>query len=355
MSGNSIVRWGLILGVGVGAVSVIPTAPAEARPPLKIDGQTAPPLEISEADLDMGDVAPRSKATKTVRLRNLGEEPVTVERTSGDCSCTALITDGFVVIKPGDDAELDIAVETRDMGIQTKKIRVFCTGFARPYEAIVRTNVTEAVEVNPGGIKAIVQPMGLLTLRSIDDRPFRVVSVHGEPPQFVGFVPEQDEPASDYRLVYDFSGMSKQDMPAVVVIETDHPDAPFVAIRNILKEPLPSEDGGSRPAGADRWRPDYDFEHIRRMQPGESVEMEIRLAKAGKAAREQALTVVSDNEYLTAEIAGVDLDSDAKWMKATVRVTASPMGEGFQAATLDFSLGDARTCQVQLFTRIVGG
>lgn len=337
------------LCVGPGAV----IAQTRGREPVQIGGQkSAPPLQISEADLDMGNVPPRSKARKSVRVRNLGEKPVVIEKSTGDCSCTALLTDGYAVINPGDDLDLDLEVETRDMGVQSKTIRLICEGYGRPFEAVVRTNITDAVEVNPGGVKALLQPMGMITLKSIDDRPFRVVSLHGQEPEFVGFDPERDEPRTVYRVVYDFSSMPEDEMPTVVMIETDHPEAPQVAVRRLTRGMKIDDDAS---AGKGGWRADFDFEYIPEIGAGESRELVVRLAKAGRASREQPLTVSSDHEGLSFEIAGADLESDPKWMLVTLRVSASPESRGFQAATLEFRLGEERSCEMQFFTRVTGG
>lgn len=353
LNGRSLVSVGVIGLAAVFGMAGPGVSDAVARPPVQIGGQkSAPPLFISEEDLDIGNVPPRSKVRKSVRVRNLGEKPVVIEKTTGDCSCTALITDGYAVINPGDDLEMEIEVETRDMGVQSKTVRLICEGYGRPFEAVVRTNITDAVEVNPAGVKALLQPMGMITLKSIDERAFRVVSVHGDEPQFVGFDPEKDEARSSYRVVYDFSATPEEEMPTVVMIETDHPDAPFVAVRR-LSRGMKIEDDAS--AGKGGWRPDYDFEYIPEIRAGESAEIPIRLAKAGRASREQALTASSDHEALSFEVAGMDIESDPKWMLVSLRVTASPGSEGFQAATVQFRLGEDRTCELQVFTRVIGG
>ncbi len=332
-------------------LAMTPEATAQNRQPgTKIQGERArsgaPPLVISDEDLDMGDVPPRSQRKKTVRLRNVGEETIAVVKTSGDCSCTALITDGVVEIKPGGDALLDIMVDTRDMGVLTKKIRVHCDGFDRPFEATVRTNVTEIVEVNRGGLKGLLQPTGVLSLDAIDGRPFLVTSVQGSKPQYVDFDPLADEPRSSYQIIYNLKKDAAGRLPGVVIVETDHPDAPMVAIRYISSGQAPEN------APSSRWRSDYDFEVIHRMQPGETVELVVRLGKAGRAVLEEELKVASDNPMLTAEVAALDT-SDPKWMAATVRVTASAEAEGFQAASLDFTLGADRSTIVQLFVRVL--
>ena len=350
---KSLVGFGLVAMLSTGALVGV-AAPAHAeRPPAQIGGKmSAPPLAIDDAELDFGDVATRSKVTGSIRVRNVGDQPVVVTDTSSDCSCTALLTDGYAVIEPGKDLVFDVSIETRDMGVMTQKVRLICEGFGRPFETIVRANVTEKVEVNPEGVKALVQPMGLLTLKSIDDRPFHVLSVHGGKPQFVGFDPETDEAKSLYRVVYDFTMLPKEEIPSVVVVETDHPDAPFVAIRYFSKGKIEPQD---RESNAKVWKKEYDFDYVHRLAPGESAEIQVRVAKAGRASRENELKVSSDNELLSVEIVGMDLDSDPKWAIATVRVTASVEAEGFQAATLTFTLGEERRCESQLFTRVVGG
>lgn len=350
---RSIVSVGIIMLMALLGVCAVGVGEASGLQPMKIGGQkSAPPLFISEEDLDMGNVPPRSKTRKSVRVRNMGDQPVVIVKTTGDCSCTALITDGYATIKAGDDLEMEIEVETRDMGVQTKTVRLICEGFGRPFEAVVRTNITDAVEVNPGGLKALLQPTGIITLKSIDDRAFRVVSVHGDTPQFIGFDPEKDETRSLYRVVYDFSSMPANEMPGIVMIETDHPDAPFVAIRYLKRGATPDQ----AEANKGNWRPDYDFEYLPEIRAGgASEEIQLRLAKAGRASREQTLTVSSDHEGLAFEVAGVDNQSDPKWMLVTLRITPSPESEGFQAATLGFRLGEERACEVEFFTRVIGG
>jgi len=215
------------------------TPPAPPAPVPVPVANTAPPLSISPSTpgpggsmrLDIGYVEPGMVIQREVQVTNNGPTELTVTRTDSSCACTvAALSDR--VIPPGGSITLKVSYDAdTNIGIIQKEVRVFCEGYTQPYRFYVWGEKNFAVRISSGPVMALIGPKGVINLESTMKMPFKILAVNGKPPSYVDFDPAKDEPRAVYILNYDFTGLSAQDHPRWVVIETDHPRAEMMELR----------------------------------------------------------------------------------------------------------------------------
>ena len=91
-----------------------------------------------------------------------------------------------------------------------------------------------AVKTIPPYISAFDRPenmTGAVVLKSVDNKPFRVLSVAQKAPVFMNDAGEGDVPRTQHVVQYDLTGYECASMPKWLLVETDHPDAPLVEMR----------------------------------------------------------------------------------------------------------------------------
>jgi hypothetical protein len=71
-----------------------------------------PRIRVEPESFDFGKVLPRRTLRKEFRLRNLGDEPLVIERISKSCGCTEAATE-VSTLDPGASTPLRVTVETR--------------------------------------------------------------------------------------------------------------------------------------------------------------------------------------------------------------------------------------------------
>ena len=96
--------------------------------------------------------------------------------------------------------------------------------------------MTDLIRTVPPFANGIGADSGQVMLTAIDDTPFNVLAVAGRPPVYSGAAPAQ--PAVAHHLAWDLSGIGPdctdadgQPLRSCIVIETDHPRVPIVALR----------------------------------------------------------------------------------------------------------------------------
>ena len=198
-----------------------------------------PPLEFRPEALDFGTVRPNQRLSGIVYLQNLGSNWLKIAYAKPDCSCTTihLASD---VIAPGQSVALEADYHSNTiMGDKQGMVRVQIQGYDE-IELPVKAFVTMPVRATPPYISALKDASGKPTLTgeyevlSNDGKPFRVLAVNGEAPQFVDFNPAADQPRNTYRLKWDFTGFDPKScrnaqgkrLPGWVIVETDRSDCP---------------------------------------------------------------------------------------------------------------------------------
>ncbi len=205
---------------------------ADDMPTVAAANMEAPPLEVVPPVLDFGFIAPNEDAKGSVQLHNRGTEPLLILAAEPSCKCTTLSDLGGTIIEPGGMVEMEAVLEgAPNNGPKTASIKVLVDGYAVVKTIDLKAEIALPIRAVPPHINAVrgQNRQGRIVVQSNDGRPFSVCAVHGQPPRYLGFDPEADEPASQYVLLYDLDGIAEP-YPRYLVIETDQEDVPVVDV-----------------------------------------------------------------------------------------------------------------------------
>ena len=203
------------------------------------------PVKAEPAGFDAGFVQPHAEVRWEATLRNTLAQDVRCVRAAPSCTCTSVDAVGKVVPANG---TLKVPLSMKTSGATGEKTAVVVLQF-EGVPGIVELSLKATVaypvhawQLNPGpdgkprrdpfinayDIKANVR--GEVTAESLDGRPFRVLSVNGEPPVFVDPA-RAAMPAESCAVRYDFSALPCDRVPKYLVIETDRADARLIDLR----------------------------------------------------------------------------------------------------------------------------
>lgn len=201
-----------------------PAAPATPPP-------AASPIRLEPPRFDLGAVPPRSIHERTFRIVNGSNAPVRIRAATPNCRCTSVSDIVGQVVPPGGSIELTAAFDApANPGVKDARVTVSFDGNVPPLTAEIRGDVTLPIRVTPAFVDALEnRTTGTVELRSLDGRPFRVLSAGGRPPVHVGGSPA--EPQATQRLVWNIAGVPCENMPLWWIVATDHPDCPIVPLR----------------------------------------------------------------------------------------------------------------------------
>jgi len=215
----------------------IATEFADRAPDLSPDEPAEPArsqaVVVSPGVLDFGTQSLMSRPTGEITLTNQGEKAVTLVAVSPTCSCLKPEFTDRVVLAPGANHTVAVAHEPRSQAGPSKATLRFVFLGNDIVNVPVEAMFTRPVKADPTWIDFRRDgDQGTLKLRSLDARPFRVLSVQG--------VAVPDSPAALLQEVpWDLSTYDTETctnpagerMPSWIVVQTDHPDAPVVDVR----------------------------------------------------------------------------------------------------------------------------
>ncbi|MBL9147121.1 MAG: DUF1573 domain-containing protein [Phycisphaerae bacterium] len=210
-----------------------PARPAGATPRPAIEEGPLPPVELDPPICDFGFVRPGDAPSKKVTIKNVGDKPLLVLAVQPSCKCTTVNDLVGSEIAPGATVELEASMRAQ-AGVSERRadIKIRFQDYERVTNVQLRMETSLPIRVMPPYINAIREESmsGRLVVESLDKKPFRVCSVHGRAPVFVGFDPAKDEPRNQYVLQYDARQFKREEIPRYLAIETDHPDCRLVDV-----------------------------------------------------------------------------------------------------------------------------
>lgn len=282
-------------------------------------------IKIEPEVVNAGYLRPGQKVYREVELTNTGTEPIQFARVSSTCTCVQgeLLDD---LTGPGESAKLRIMIEGRDIGPINQVLTVWFIGARQPLRINVTAEVTQPIKAEPFFINMAVPPQngdgpgiptkGEIVLKSVDERPFRVVSAGGKKP--VLGAGDENTPALKHTVTWDFTGVPDNEIQPWWLIETDHPDARLIEIRVLhpkIIEELVKNQGP--------WTLAPDRIIVPDLAPSTSEEHTVRLLKT-KGQEIESVTI--DSPMLKAEL--IDQSAMAGGIEATIRITAMPDASG---------------------------
>lgn len=239
---------GLAMALGASAgmdPSASPVASAPAKPVGKPMSGAAPAADArviaDPAGLDFGVVSPHTLLEGNFKLMNISDKPLKVVAAQPSCQCTTVDIVGKEIPAKG-SLEVPVTMKVSATGIKIANVKVVVEGEARPITLELRAEVAYAVRLAIADAAGKVQPYvdaaedpsrlnGTAQVFSSDGKPFRVVSVQGETPKFVGWNPQSDPPRPKYEIQFALKGEPCEQVPKYLLVETDRADARIIDAR----------------------------------------------------------------------------------------------------------------------------
>ena len=218
----------LIAAGTASAASIADTTPLAPVAPV---ASTPNVLAFSPATLDMGEMTAGQPKTLELTITNTSGSPVTIESIKGGCGCTTVTDPPKGPIEPG--ASFTVQV-TMDPGMKTgialrKPVHVALTGGRVESMNIVAT-VKTVIKVTPEVVETLGKAgssVPTVVLASVDGAPFRITGVT---PSGAADGAMGRDPSGSHEIAINLDAWTKAGRPATIVVSTDRPDAPSVAI-----------------------------------------------------------------------------------------------------------------------------
>ena len=277
------------------------------------------PIEFDPPVVDVGYMLPNEKKDATFQIRNLGDEPLKISLVKPSCTCTTLDDLTGTVIPPRSAVSLTAQLKAwSKVNPLNSSITFLFEGYSESSRVSLTAQVARAVKTVPQDLKLVAGAMsGRIVVESIDGRPFTIFAANRQPPAYIGFDPETDEPRNAYVLEWDVSPAANKTLPAWWLIETDHPDCPVVDVWVRHKSNLPERVPGRK------WGLQTQHIVVNNIAHGESAEFTLEIKKLGN---DDIYEVPSLSKQFDAEL--VSLVRDGVDAEATVRITPVPGHQG---------------------------
>ena len=319
------------------AVAQQPTTapqPATTVTPRAIAG---PQVSVDPPVRDVGVANPNEVIRTTFTFTNTGKKPLVLKETKAACSCTQA-TLVPTVLPPGGKATLNVAIDLRgSSGPVDKDVQIYFEGNPIPIVAKTKGTMSFAVAAEPSAARPDSLFGGTIELRSIDGRPFKVLAINGEAPKIIARNPEGGERAVSNTFAYKFT---EGNMPSLLVIETDHPDAPVIDVPVYHHETSVREN--------EYFAVLRDIFIMRKglnigvVTPGKPVEFKIQV-QLGESRKNNPVTLTTDSEDITAEIIDQKPYIPGPGFEYTVRVKSNATREGYLLTPFNFQVDDKKT------------
>lgn len=188
---------------------------------------------LQPESVSFGAVPPGSSHTGSFTIVNTTPSPVTVRAAVPSCKCTALTDIVGKSVPAGGSLKFDVTMQVPlTPGAKDATVQIVLEGQAKPLTAKLAAESVMPIRVDPPYLDALKgKSAGSVAVRSADGAPFRIVSVDGSAPRFVGFDPAADAPRAEYALRWTAPSAPCESMPLWWVIETDRADCPLVPLR----------------------------------------------------------------------------------------------------------------------------
>ncbi len=197
----------------------------EEAPPREPPSPGAPPIRVRPASLDMGRTVRRSDARSSIELVNVGEEPLVIRGLASSCPCLSGRADG-VALAAGESHEARVRYTAPfALGTQTRPLYVVVEGFEEAVRVDVSIHSVPALALDPPALDPEAQERLTITLRSLDDKPIRILRVTPEAIPDIESLRERG-PAREISLQWTRAAWEAAGRPASIIFHTNREDDP---------------------------------------------------------------------------------------------------------------------------------
>ena len=203
---------------------------------LPVSGDSTELIVIAEPiSLDMGNVGTGQQATGIIRLVNTGDKPMRVINCKANCGCTTTNCPRNKELQPGESVEVQVQMKAGLIGGRRQSKRVDFIVEGQPVLRVpVFADVVAYVEVEPRNIDLQQTTDGRVVIRSLDDQPFRVLSMN--PPWIEAF---DDEARTEHVLYLPLDDLQAQSRARKIDFTIDHPQSNKVSVTLRRARPTP--------------------------------------------------------------------------------------------------------------------
>ncbi len=234
-----------LVAAGPGTNRKIPTTQPTRLPQLPVSGDSTELIVIAEpTSLDMGTVGTGQQATGIIRLVNTGDRPMRVINCKANCGCTTTNCPRNRELQPGESVEVQVQMKAGLIGGRRQSKRVDFIVEGQPVLRVpVFADVVAYVEVEPRNIDLQQTTDGRVVIRSLDDQPFRVLSMN--PPWIEAF---DDEARTEHVLYLPLDDLQGQSRARKIDFTIDHPQTNTVSVTIRRARSTPGNTSRSAPA-----------------------------------------------------------------------------------------------------------
>lgn len=204
-----------------------PNSSSATTPPKRlVAGKTAEPaaqetvstVKAEPANLNLGAVSTNEYASGTVKLVNIGEEPVTIKDCKTSCGCTTTSCPKGQELQPGESAEVNVRISGGALPRRISKTVTFIVENQAPLRVPVSVEVISYVTVEPSTLDAETSD-GRIVVKAADGQPFHIVSLT----PFVADGELSLEAATEHVVVVDWELWRQQGQSRRLTFKLDHP------------------------------------------------------------------------------------------------------------------------------------
>jgi ankyrin repeat protein len=206
---------------------------------------TTPVVKLEPELLDLGEMVVDTAKSGKVKITNISDKPITVSKAITSCGCT---TAGVPKepIAPGASAEVEISLKPGPKpGVPLSKRVTFQIDGHAPVMLTVQGKVPAYVTLTPDLLEAPGEGKtsdGTITLKSVDNTPFKITSV--VPP----IVPDVGNDAKVEHVVHvDWKLWDSTGKTIKLTFSTDHPKVPSMSC--LIRRPVNASGDPRAPQG----------------------------------------------------------------------------------------------------------
>ncbi len=212
------------------------TAAPESPKSIRVDPNAPPPapstLKLEPEMLDLGTVGVNKFGVGTVKLTNVGTEPITLTKCQTSCGCTSTNCPTGQQFQPGESREVEIRITAGAYDRPIKKDVTFMVDGQRPVSLPVSLTVVAYVKVEPMTIDPNKHLDGKVVMRATDAVAFHITGM--SPPIIEEFGTEDKV---EHEVLLDWDKWRELGQQRKVVFTVSHPQVTELTISVVSPRP----------------------------------------------------------------------------------------------------------------------
>jgi hypothetical protein len=216
--------------------SLTATAAPDAPKSITVDPNAPPPapstLKLEPEMLDLGTVGVNKFGVGSVKLTNVGTEPITLTKCQTSCGCTSTNCPTGQQLQPGESREVEIRITAGAYDRPIKKDVTFMVDGQRPVSLPVSLTVVAYVKVEPMTIDPNKNLDGKVVMRATDGVAFHITGMN--PPVIEEFGTEDK---LEHEVLLDWDKWRELGQQRKLVFTVSHPQVTELTMSVVSPRP----------------------------------------------------------------------------------------------------------------------